>query len=153
LLVLFALVLTGPVGAATGPDEFLADPALEERARGLTKQLRCLVCANQSIDDSDADLAKDLRVIVRERIAAGATDGEIIDFVTARYGDYVLLKPPMRPETWGLWFGPALVLVLAASGLGWALLRRRRPAAAVPLSDAERRRLEELLAATDRPGR
>jgi cytochrome c-type biogenesis protein CcmH len=86
--------------AATNPDEILSDPVLEQRARELSKQLRCLVCQNQSIEDSDAELARDLRRSVREQLVAGKSDGEIIDYLTARYGDFVLLKPPDRPATW-----------------------------------------------------
>ena len=115
-----------PGHAATNPDEILQDPALEQRARGLSKQLRCLVCQNQSIDDSDADLARDLRRIVREQLVAGKSDAEIISYVTARYGDFVLLKPPVEPATWGLWFGPAALLVIAAIGIVIYVDRRRR---------------------------
>jgi cytochrome c-type biogenesis protein CcmH len=147
LLCLVGLGLPAAPLAATSPDEILADPVLEQRARDLSKQLRCLVCQNQSIDDSDADLARDLRRIVREQLVAGRTDEEIIDFLTTRYGDFVLLKPPVEPATWGLWFGPALVLLIGAAGI--AVYVRRRPAppeASTPqLSADERRRLEALL--------
>jgi cytochrome c-type biogenesis protein CcmH len=133
--------------AATNPDEILANPALEQRARELSKQLRCLVCQNQSIDDSDAELARDLRRIVREQLVAGKSDAAIIGYVTARYGDFVLLKPPVKPATWGLWFGPALVLVIAAAGLvvyvrGRSGQTDQRPA---DLDPEERRRLDALL--------
>ena len=140
--------LAAPLGhAATNPDEVLQDPALEQRARNLSKQLRCLVCQNQSIDDSDADLARDLRRIVREQLVAGKSDAQIIEYLTARYGDFVLLKPPVKPATWGLWFGPALVLVIAAAGLVVYVHRRSasRDAPAADLSREERRRLEALL--------
>jgi cytochrome c-type biogenesis protein CcmH len=146
-LYVVAFSVPAPAPAATNPDEILQDRALEQRARALSKQLRCLVCQNQSIDDSDADLARDLRRIVREQLVAGRSDGEIIDYLTARYGDFVLLKPPVEPATWGLWFGPALLLVIAAAGL--VVYVRRR--AAVPnvtadgLSGEERRRLDALL--------
>ncbi|HLT00548.1 MAG TPA: cytochrome c-type biogenesis protein [Geminicoccaceae bacterium] len=135
-----------PGHAATNPDEILADPVLEQRARDLSKQLRCLVCQNQSIDDSDAELARDLRRIVREQLVAGRSDQEIIDYLTARYGDFVLLKPPVKPATWGLWFGPALVLALAGAGVA-VYVRRRRRAEEVPppLSAEERKRLDGLL--------
>ena len=143
-----------PGHAATNPDEILQDPALEQRARGLSKQLRCLVCQNQSIDDSDADLARDLRRIVREQLVAGKSDAEIISYVTARYGDFVLLKPPVEPATWGLWFGPAVVLVIAAAGLVVYVDRRRRAIAGPPpLSPEERRRLEALLSEEPGPSR
>jgi cytochrome c-type biogenesis protein CcmH len=147
-LWLMLACLGAPLGhAATNPDEILQDPALEQRARDLSKQLRCLVCQNQSIDDSDADLARDLRRIVREQLVAGRSDAQIIEYLTARYGDFVLLKPPVKPATWGLWFGPALVLVIAAAGLVVYLRRRqeRTDADTPDLSAVERRRLEALL--------
>jgi cytochrome c-type biogenesis protein CcmH len=140
--------------AATNPDEMLSDPVLEHRARALAKQLRCLVCQNQSIDDSDADLARDLRRIVRERLVAGDSDQEIIGFLTARYGDFVLLRPPLEPATWGLWFGPGLVLVIAAGGITLYLARRRRSQGVpAPLSAEERARLDELLRGAEAPDR
>jgi cytochrome c-type biogenesis protein CcmH len=150
---LLAVCLLAPAGAATGPDEILADPALEERARALSRQLRCLVCQNQSIDDSDADLARDLRQLVRERLVAGDSDAEIIAFLTARYGDFVLLQPPVKPATWGLWFGPLAVLVVAAGGIVVYLRRRgARDPASAPLSADEQARLDALMSeASDRP--
>jgi cytochrome c-type biogenesis protein CcmH len=146
-LYLAAPSLPAPALAATNPDEMLKDPALEHRARDLSKQLRCLVCQNQSIDDSDADLARDLRRVVREQLVAGRSDREIIDYLTARYGDFVLLKPPVEPATWGLWFGPALVLLIAAAGIVvYVRGRGSVPDARSPaLSGEERRRLEALL--------
>ena len=142
-----AVVALPATAAATNPDEILKDPVLEQRARDLSKQLRCLVCQNQSIDDSDADLARDLRRIVREQLVAGRSDAEVIDYLTARYGDFVLLKPPVKPATWGLWFGPALVLVIAAAGIV-VYVRRRSAVPDAPtasLSREERRRLDALL--------
>jgi cytochrome c-type biogenesis protein CcmH len=139
--------------AATSPDEILADPVLEQRARALGKELRCLVCQNQSIDDSDAELARDLRRIVRERLVAGDSDAEIVAFLTARYGDFVLLKPPVKPATWGLWFGPALVLLCAGAGIALYLRRRRSSGAPPPLSAEERARLDALLGGSETPGR
>ncbi len=139
--------------AATSPDEILADPVLEERARHLARQLRCLVCQNQSIDDSNAELAHDLRQIVRERLVAGDSDQEVLDFLTARYGDFVLLKPPVEPATWGLWFGPLALLLVAGGGIV-VYLRRRPPreATSAPLSAEERARLDALMSeASDRP--
>ncbi len=132
---------------AVEPGEILDDPALEARARDISKGLRCLVCQNQSIDDSNADLARDLRILVRERLSAGETDEQVVAFVTARYGDYVLLKPPLKPATYLLWFGPAAIF-LAGGGTVLVFVRRRvRRAAseAAPLSDDERRRIERLL--------
>jgi len=144
---LTALALAAPGAlAATNPDEVLDDPKLEARARELGKELRCLVCQNQSIDDSDADLARDLRLLVREQIKAGKSDDEIIAFLTERYGDFILLEPPVKPATWGLWFGPAAVLVAAAAGVAVYVRRRRsRAEGAPPLSDEEQARLDALL--------
>lgn len=149
--LVFALVLVLAAGAPRGavsPDEMLADPALEARARALGQELRCLVCQNQSIDDSDAPLAKDLRKIVRERLLAGDSDEEIRQFLVDRYGKFVLLKPPVEPSTWLLWAGPFAVLAVAAFGVGWYLRRRpREDATSEPeLSEEEKRRLEALLA-------
>jgi cytochrome c-type biogenesis protein CcmH len=148
LVVLLPVLIDPPAApAATNPDEILADPVLERRARDLSKQLRCLVCQNQSIDDSDADLARDLRRVVREQLVAGKSDEEIIGYLTARYGDFVLLKPPVKPATWGLWFGPALVLLIAAAGVIVYVARRQKSetAPATPLSGEERKRIDALL--------
>jgi cytochrome c-type biogenesis protein CcmH len=153
LAALLAATLGGaPAAWAVRPDEMLSDPALEARARDISHGLRCLVCQNQSIDDSDADLARDLRLLVRERLVAGDSDAEIVGFLTARYGDFVLLKPPVKPATWGLWFGPALVLVMAAAGLVvYVRARAGRPDHRPPdLNPEERRRLEALL--NEEPG-
>ena len=139
--------LAGPA-AAVEPDEIMADPALEARAHALSRELRCVVCQNQSIDDSDAALAKDLRIIVRERIAAGDTDEQAVAFLTARYGSFVQLKPPLRADTLALWFGPLVVLVLG--GVGAVIyMRGRSPAKAAPLSAAEEAELADLMK-TDR---
>jgi cytochrome c-type biogenesis protein CcmH len=143
------LTLTGPA-LALQPDEVLADPALEARARELSKGLRCLVCQNQSIDDSDADLARDLRILLRERLAAGDSDEQVIGFLVARYGDFVLLKPPVMPVTWALWFGPAALLLLGAGGIVFGLRRRKAGDAQLDaLTDPERARLAAIL--KDRP--
>ena len=144
VIALGFLLLAGPARAVE-PRERLADPVLEARARALSQELRCLVCQNESIDDSNADLAHDLRVLLRERIAAGDSDRQALAFIVGRYGDFVLLKPPIEPATYALWFGPAAVLVLG--GLGGALYLRRRaaPGAPPPLSDEERERLARLL--------
>ena len=145
-LLVLLLAFAGPA-FAVNPDERLADPVLEARARTLGKSLRCLVCQNQSIDDSNADLAHDLRVLVRERLTAGDSDAQVLAYLQARYGDYVLLKPPVDPATWVLWFGPAAVLLI---GGGILVFRRRAtPAAPVPLSPEERARLDLLMAGTD----
>ena len=131
---------------AVQPDEMLKDPALEARARTLSAELRCLVCQNQSIDDSDAPLAHDLRVLLREQLQQGKSDTEAMQFLVDRYGDYVLLKPPFKSSTLLLWLLPFGVLLTAAA----VLLRRRTPAAApaeAPLSDEERKALAKQLEA------
>jgi cytochrome c-type biogenesis protein CcmH len=131
---------------AVEPDEVLQDPALEARARHISEGLRCLVCQNQSIDDSEAPLAKDLRVLVRERLKAGDTDQQIEDFVVARYGEFVLLKPRFEPHTFLLWFATPAVF-LAALLIVILAYRRRSAAAAAPaaLSEVEERKLKSLL--------
>ena len=139
--LLLALALAAAAGAVER-EEQLADPALEARAREIGQELRCLVCQNQSIDDSDADLARDLRRIVRERLTAGDTDDQVMAFVTARYGDYVLLRPPLRAGTLALWFGPVVLLV---AGIAAIMLRRRRRVAAERFSAEEDGRLARLL--------
>jgi len=141
------LLVAGTPALAVEPDEMLDDPVLEARARDISAGLRCLVCQNESIDSSNAELARDLRVLVRERLLAGDSDQEVRDFMVARYGDFVLLKPPVKPATYLLWFGPGLILVLGAIGV-FVYLRRRRPAPAAgapELSADERARLERLL--------
>ena len=132
--------------AAVQPDEVLTDPLLETRARDISKNLRCLVCQNQSIDDSNAPLARDLRVLVRERLSTGDSDRNVLDFVVARYGDYVLLKPPLNAVTYALWFGPAAIAALAPVALVAFFRRRARHAGAEPspLTPEERRRLARL---------
>jgi cytochrome c-type biogenesis protein CcmH len=157
--VLAGTLLTGAPAGAIQPGERLADPALEARARELSRDLRCVVCQNQSIDDSNAELARDLRVLVRQRLKAGDTDRQVIDYVVSRYGDFVLLKPPLKPETWALWFGPAAMLVLGGLAVGLYVRRRRRPGlaggglageggageAAAPLSRAEEDRIARVI--------
>jgi cytochrome c-type biogenesis protein CcmH len=150
LALLLCLCALGPAGAVE-PGEMLQDPALEARARRLSQELRCVVCQNQSIDDSNAPLAHDLRVIVRERLAAGDSDAQVLAFVEARYGEFVLLRPRFKPQTLLLWLAPLLLLAGAAIFLLRA--RSRRGDAwqeAVPLTHAEQRRLDDLLG-TDQP--
>jgi cytochrome c-type biogenesis protein CcmH len=138
------LVLISGGALAVLPDEVLEDPALEARARDLSADLRCMVCQNQSIDDSNAELARDLRILVRERLAAGDTDEEVMSYVVSRYGEFVLLRPRLSVRNALLWGAPALLLLL---GGAIVVARFRRPAsrAAVPLSDAEKSRLDDIL--------
>lgn len=144
LLMLAGLFVAGAAGAVL-PDEQLPDPAQEARAREISRELRCVVCQNQSIDHSDAPLARDLRLIVREQIAAGKSDREVKAYLVERYGNFVLLRPPFTRETWLLWLGP--LLAVAAGGLGVAVYLKGRRAAAPPseLSPAELERLARLL--------
>ena len=150
LILLLAAVLIAwtPPARAVQPDEILSDPNLEERARDISAELRCLVCQNQSIDDSDAPLARDLRILVRDRLAEGDSDGQVIDFVVARYGEFVLLNPRFAPHTYLLWLGPPLILLIAIIAL-IGVYRRRDPALnqeqAKALSAAEKRKLKKLL--------
>ena len=151
LTALLALSTVTPA-LAVQPDEVLKDPALESRARAISQELRCLVCQNQSIDDSNAPLARDLRILVRDRLKAGDSDDKVMEFVTDRYGDYVLLRPPFKATTLVLWIGPFAVLLLGAAGT-FLFLRGRRGVAAgadtAPLSADERRRLDALLRKDD----
>ena len=147
-----AAMLGGPAAYAVQPDEIMPDPAKEARARDLSRELRCMVCQNQSIDDSDAPLARDLRLLVRERIATGDSDSQVIDFLVARYGEFVLLKPRFMPHTLLLWLLPPLAL--AGGGLAlWFYSRRRSNAGSATdpsllhLTEEEVARLERLLAA------
>jgi len=131
---------------AVEPSEMLKDPALEARAREISKELRCLVCQNESIDDSAAGLAHDLRVLLRERLVAGDSDKEAVQYIVDRYGQFVLLRPPVEPATYALWYGPFGLLLLAAIGV--VVYVRRRPrmiAAPAPLDEAERQRVAQLL--------
>ena len=146
---LISVTMMSPANAVN-PDEILEDPALEARARVVGKELRCLVCQNQSIDDSDADLARDLRILVRERITQGDSNEEVIDYVVSRYGDFVLLNPPFKLKTYALWFGPWVILV---SGVGviWLFYRRRHTAfsegnaTANSLNEKEATRLKKVM--------
>jgi cytochrome c-type biogenesis protein CcmH len=153
MTVFAALICALAPAHAVEPGEVLKDPTLEARARKLSQELRCVVCQNQSIDDSSAPLAHDLRVIVRERLSAGDTDSQVLTFVKARYGEFVLLRPPFKPQTLLLWLAPLLLL----AGAGAVLLRARsRPAGSAsetaPLSPDEQKQLDNLLSA-DRPDR
>lgn len=148
-LVISALFVASAAGAVL-PDEQLADPALEARAREISKQLRCVVCQNQSIDDSDAPLARDLRVIVREQLTAGKSDDETMDYVVERYGNFVLLKPPFEPATWALWLAPLFVLLAGGAGVAAYLSGRRRVGSeAAALTADEQARVDALLRDTN----
>jgi cytochrome c-type biogenesis protein CcmH len=147
LLTLCLLLLLGALSAgAVEPRERLADPGLEARARTISGELRCLVCQNESIDESGADLAHDIRILVRERLTAGDTDAQTVQAVVNRYGAFVLLKPPVEPATYVLWYGPPILVVLGLIGTAvWLRRREGVPAETVPLSPDESRRLDGLL--------
>jgi cytochrome c-type biogenesis protein CcmH len=143
LVFVYVLLATVPAGAVSSPAELLPDHAQELRAEAIGGQLRCLVCQNQSLEDSDADLARDLRKIVRQRITAGDSDQQVINWMVDRYGDFVRLRPPFRPLTWILWFSP--VICLAVGALAVLLTRRRTTTPLAPLEATERARLDRLL--------
>ena len=143
-IFLLLCLLAGPARAVSNPAEMLADPAQEARARALGQQLRCLVCQNNSVEESEADFARDLRRVIRERVTAGDDDAQVMAWMTARYGEFVRLYPALSAQTALLWASPVLAL---AMGAGAVLLgRRRRQAAPAPLSDAERAAVEKLTA-------
>jgi cytochrome c-type biogenesis protein CcmH len=147
LALLFSLAALGPAYAVR-PDEVLADPQLESRARAISSELRCMVCQNQSIDDSDAPLARDLRLLVRERLSAGDSDSAIRAFLTARYGEFILLRHPLKLETALLWVGPGVIFLLVAL----LLLRRRykkEDVAGAELTTEERAELAAVLSSKD----
>ncbi len=143
MMLAVALPVAGPV-LAVQPDEMLADPALEQRARALSKGLRCLVCRNENIDDSDAQLARDLRILLRERLVAGDTDAEAVAFLVDRYGEYVLLNPPATGANILLWIAGPMML-LAGAGIAFATFRRRGTAAAEGLNAEEAARVAEIM--------
>ena len=150
LLLLAMLLLTTVAARAVEPAERLADPALESRARAIGSQLRCLVCQNESIDESGADLAHDIRMFVRERLTAGNTNAAVIQAVVDRYGAFVLLKPPVEPATYVLWYGPPALLAIGLMGtLVWLKRRQSAPAETTPLSADETRRLDGLIRGND----
>ncbi len=141
ILSLLGFVPTGSL--ALQPDEILADPALEQRARSISKNLRCLVCRNESIDESNADLARDLRLLVRERLVSGESDEDVIDYVVARYGEYVLLRPVMSGSNWILYATPPVVFIFSVA-LGLFYFRSRRRAVAAPEQALDGRELAKL---------
>ncbi len=148
VFVLLCLALAPGQALAVQPGEMLADPSLEKRARDLSAELRCLVCQNQSIDDSSAPLARDLRLVVRERLVAGDTNDQVMRYVVDRYGEFILLRPPLRTGTLLLWISP---LVAFAAGLAWMIVAWRRRSrmrvetGAAPLTEAERQALEKII--------
>ncbi|NVP54215.1 cytochrome c-type biogenesis protein [Mycoplana rhizolycopersici] len=150
LFLAAVFVLSAIPALAVNPDEVLSDPALEARARALSAQLRCMVCQNQSIDDSNAELARDLRLLVRERISGGDSDEAVIEYVVSRYGEFVLLKPRLKPETLLLWGAP--IVLFLGGAIAMALFVRRRSGQAVgePLTADEKTALERIVG-TDRP--
>jgi cytochrome c-type biogenesis protein CcmH len=143
LALILMLCTPGPHAFAVQPDEILSDPALELRARALSKELRCMVCQNQAIDDSDAPLARDLRILLRERLRTGDTDQQVLDFLVARYGEFVLLRPPFSSHTAVLWLTPAGILVVGAISL--YLLWRRRAGPQESLTPREEARLADVV--------
>lgn len=153
LVLIFLLSVSAPAWSAVQPDEMLRDPALEARARTLSQQLRCMVCQNESIDDSDAPLAHDLRVLVRERLQAGDDDAQVLDFLVARYGEFVLLKPRLSWRTAILWAVPPTLLLIGIALLVLAVARARgHPQDATSnLTAAEQARLKKILAERTSP--
>lgn len=143
-ITVLSLILFVTPALAIQPDEILKDTVLEERARIISKELRCLVCQNQSIDDSDAPLARDLRVLVRERLRAGESDEEVINFVVDRYGDFVLLRPPVKASTLVLWLSPVAALIVGIFLLLTWFRKQKQfvPVQAKPLSDEEKKKLQ-----------
>lgn len=150
LIAALLLFFAAPVFAQ---EQQLADPAQEQRARNLSYEIRCVVCQSQSIAESEADIARDMRMLIREQIAAGKSDQDIRDYLVARYGDFVLFEPPFKATTYVLWIGPFVLLVLALVGVGFYFRRRAaQPVAMNELSDAERNRIVEILAENEREG-
>ncbi len=146
ILVVLVLTISGPAGAVQ-PDEILADPAMEARAREISKDLRCLVCRNENIDESNAELARDLRLLVRERLVAGDSNEAVVDFIVDRYGEFVLLRPTTTGANWLLWAAGPLMLLMAAA-MAWAYLRGRARAARPQesaLTEDEKARLRRIL--------
>ncbi|MEH6629193.1 MAG: cytochrome c-type biogenesis protein [Halopseudomonas aestusnigri] len=148
--ILFALIATIGIASislvqAVEPDEVLDDPVLEARAREISKEVRCLVCQNEPIDSSNADLAKELRIVVRERLVAGDSDDDVKDYLSSRYGDFVLFRPPFKASTFLLWFGPLLVFAIGVIGIFFFYRGNRTNKVATPLSAEEQDKLQQLL--------
>lgn len=144
-LILLTVLVTMPAFAVE-PDEILDDPALEERARVISANVRCVVCQNEPIDSSNAGVARDLRLLIRERLLAGDTNAEVFDFLVLRYGDFVLFKPPFKPSTYLLWFGPFVILAIGTGSVVFFLARRPRRAKIEALSSDEQADLDALVA-------
>ena len=152
ILAVLTVVLLSSAASAVTPQEKLADPALEARAEFIGENLRCLVCQNELIEESNADLAHDIRVLLRQRLVAGDTNAQAIQYIVNRYGQFVLLRPPVEPATYVLWYGPGILLVVAAlSTLIWLRRRARTDLATAPspLTEAEQQRLDHLLRETE----
>ncbi|PSH57552.1 cytochrome c-type biogenesis protein [Phyllobacterium sophorae] len=148
LVLALALTFATTGARAVAPDEMLSNPALEKRARTISAELRCMVCQNESIDDSNADLAKDLRLLVRERLVAGDTDEQVLEFLVARYGEFVLLKPRLQTSTLLLWGFPIAALLAGGIAIVMAVRRRRMtPVETAPLSESEKKQLKKLFTA------
>ena len=143
VLAVFMLAWLAVPSFAVNPDEMLKDPALEARARAISEGLRCLVCQNESIDDSDADLAHEIRVIVRQRLTAGDSDTQVVQYLVDRYGEFILLKPVLAPHTLVLWLAAPVLLIIGGTVI-FIASRRRRTISTVPLSPEEQRALDEL---------
>jgi cytochrome c-type biogenesis protein CcmH len=144
ILILLTCIGLAGTAFAVEPDEMLKDPAQEQRAEAIGRQLRCPVCKTESIEESDADFTKDLRKVVREQVAAGRTNQQVLDFMHDRYGDFILLRPPFSPSTWALWLAPPALLILGGI-FGLSVARRRRVTEdTAPLTEAERAELEAL---------
>jgi cytochrome c-type biogenesis protein CcmH len=146
--LLVVLAFASPSALAVQPDEVMKDPALEARARALSEQLRCMVCQNESIDDSEAPLARDIRILIRERIGKGESNDAVRNYLVSRYGDFILLKPPFKPETLILWLSPVITLGLGVAAVLFA--RRRAPTATPRLTPEEEARLAALTAEDSR---
>lgn len=144
LLALWLMLLMAAPAFAVLPDEVLADSALEARARAISSTLRCLVCQNESIDDSNADLAREIRLIVRERLVAGDTDEQAVQYLVDRYGEFVLLKPVFAPHTWILWTAAPVVLAIGGIAIVVGVRRKRALPAAAALTDEEQKVLDDL---------
>ena len=149
-MLILSIIISLPLNVvAVEPSEILQNPQLETRARSLSQNIRCLVCQNQSIDDSNASLAKDLRKIVREQLVSGASDGEIYNFLIERYGDFVLLRPPVKATTYILWYGPLFIFFAGLVLSALFLIRRKRILPEEPLSHSEKEELSRLISRKD----